>query len=54
MNDLLENPEGFYDYVRRYTASVASSLVFGHRGPTFKSFWAHVSIACPVLLYVVC
>lgn len=42
MNDLLDDPEGFYDHVRRYTASVASALAFGHRGPTFHSFWGHV------------
>jgi len=41
MKDLLENPSGFYDHIRRYTASVGSVLVFGHRGPTFESFWAH-------------
>ncbi len=41
MNDLLDNPEGFYNHVRRYTASVASILTYGQRGPTFESFWAH-------------
>lgn len=41
MSDLLIDPKGFYNHVRRYTASVASVLVFGHRGPTFESFWAH-------------
>jgi hypothetical protein len=44
MNDLLVAPEGFFNHVRRYTASVAAAIVFGHRGPTFESFWAHVSI----------
>jgi hypothetical protein len=42
MNNLLDHPENFYNEIRRYTASVASVLVFGHRGPTFESFWAHV------------
>ena len=41
MNDLLESPEGFYDHVRRYTASVASSLTYGYRAATFGSFWAY-------------
>lgn len=41
MNDLLNDPEGFFDHVRRYTSSVASALAFGHRGPTFDSFWGH-------------
>ncbi|KEF57227.1 uncharacterized protein A1O9_07417 [Exophiala aquamarina CBS 119918] len=43
MNDLLTNPEGFFNHIRRYTASVAATLVFGQRGSTFNSFWAHVS-----------
>ena len=41
MNDLLDNPRGFYDHVKRYNASVASILTYGQRGPTFDSFWAH-------------
>lgn len=43
MNDLLNHPEGFFDNIRRYTASVATTLVYGQRGATFDSFWAHVS-----------
>ena len=43
MNDLLVEPEGFFNHIRRYTASVASTLVYGQRGSTFDSFWAHVS-----------
>lgn len=43
MNDLLGNPDGFFNSIRRYTASVAATLVFGQRGATFDSFWAHVS-----------
>lgn len=42
LNDLLGNPGGFFNHVRRYTASSASVLAFGHRGPTFDSFWGHV------------
>ncbi|KAL2847563.1 cytochrome P450 [Aspergillus pseudoustus] len=42
LNDLLNNPGGFFNHVRRYTASSASVLAFGHRGPTFDSFWGHV------------
>ncbi|KAK7206979.1 putative cytochrome P450 oxidoreductase [Myxozyma melibiosi] len=41
MNDLLTQPDNFFNSVRRYTASVASALAFGHRGPTFDSFWGH-------------
>ncbi|KAI1617874.1 putative cytochrome P450 oxidoreductase [Exophiala viscosa] len=41
MNDLLVNPEGFFNHIRRYTASVAATLVYGQRGSTFDSFWAH-------------
>ncbi|KAK5331677.1 hypothetical protein LTR93_000682 [Exophiala xenobiotica] len=41
MNDLLTKPEGFFNHIRRYTASVAATLVYGQRGSTFDSFWAH-------------
>jgi cytochrome P450 len=41
MADMLNDPKDFYNHIRRYTASVASILVFGSRGPTFDSFWAH-------------
>ncbi|KAK5451326.1 hypothetical protein LTS15_008090 [Exophiala xenobiotica] len=41
MADLLNDPKGFYNHIRRYTASVASVLIFGSRGATFDSFWAH-------------
>ncbi|OQU97041.1 hypothetical protein CLAIMM_03044 [Cladophialophora immunda] len=41
MNDLLTNPDGFFNHIRRYTASVATTLVYGQRGATFDSFWAH-------------
>ena len=42
MNNLLDSPEGFYDHIRRYTASVASSLTYGYRAATIASFWAYV------------
>ncbi|KAJ5797968.1 uncharacterized protein N7503_007264 [Penicillium pulvis] len=42
LNDLLSAPDGFFNHVRRYTASSASVLAFGHRGATFDSFWGHV------------
>lgn len=48
MNDLLVGPDGFFNHIRRYTASVAAAIVFGHRGPTFESFWAHVNITSKV------
>ncbi|KIW75333.1 hypothetical protein Z517_10074 [Fonsecaea pedrosoi CBS 271.37] len=41
MNDLLNHPDGFFNHIRRYTASVAATLVYGQRGATFDSFWGH-------------
>lgn len=43
MNDLLETPDDFFNHISRYTASVATSTVYGFRAPTFQSFWGHVS-----------
>jgi hypothetical protein len=43
MMNLLNKPENFYDEIRRYTASVATTIVYGFRAPTFESFWGHVS-----------
>jgi hypothetical protein len=40
--DLLEKPEKFFDHVKRVTCSVASSVIFGHRGSSTDSFWATV------------
>ncbi|KAH7072514.1 putative cytochrome P450 oxidoreductase [Paraphoma chrysanthemicola] len=40
MNNLLERPEDFYEEIRRYTASVITSLTFGYRAKDLKSFWA--------------
>ncbi|KAF2774012.1 putative cytochrome P450 oxidoreductase [Teratosphaeria nubilosa] len=42
LNDLLKTPTDFFNHVRRYTASSATVLAFGHRGPSFDSFWGHV------------
>lgn len=39
--DILDCPEGYYNHIKRTTASVASAVVFGHRGPTMDNFWAH-------------
>lgn len=41
MTDLLDTPEDFFNHVRRYTASVASSVVYGCRAKTFDDFWGH-------------
>ena len=41
LSDILETPERYYKHIKRTTASVADAVVFGHRGPTFDSFWAH-------------
>lgn len=45
--DILNNPEGYYKHIKRTTSSVASAVVWGHRGPTMASFWAHVRTASP-------
>jgi len=42
MNNLLDNPDDFYEQIKRYTASVATSITYGYRGPTTSSFWARV------------
>ncbi|OIW32566.1 cytochrome P450 [Coniochaeta ligniaria NRRL 30616] len=41
MTNLLQKPENFYNEIRRYTASVVTSITFGYRAPTFESFWGH-------------
>jgi hypothetical protein len=43
MNNLLDNPTGFFNQIKRYTASVATSVTYGFRAATFESFWGHVS-----------
>lgn len=37
MCQILQNPEGYYDYIRRYSTAVVLSSVFGQRGAEFKS-----------------
>ncbi|CAI4213213.1 unnamed protein product [Parascedosporium putredinis] len=39
MTNLLTDPDNFYNDVRRYTASVVTSITYGFRAPTFESFW---------------
>lgn len=42
MTNLLQNPDNFYQDVRRYTASVVTSITYGFRAASFDSFWGHV------------
>ena len=37
LDDLLHNPEGWYDNIRRYPTAVIFASVFGLRGATFDS-----------------
>jgi hypothetical protein len=46
LHDLVQKPEGFYNHIRRVTASIACVLIFGQRGATYESFWGHVR-SCP-------
>ncbi|KAL4810589.1 cytochrome P450 [Aspergillus unguis] len=39
MRDLLQTPDDFYHHVMRTTCSIACSMVWGHRGATFQSFF---------------
>lgn len=48
MESLLEDPQNFIKLVRRYTASTASSIIFGQRAPTYESFWGHVSFRAAI------
>jgi cytochrome P450 len=43
MLDLLENPNEFRSSVQRMFASLASTILYGHRASTWESFWAFVS-----------
>jgi hypothetical protein len=43
LSDILNKPEGYYTHIKRTTSSVASAVVFGHRGPIIDNFWARVS-----------
>lgn len=47
MDDLLRDPSGFYNHVKRTTASTANIVVWGHRGPTYDDFWGSVSLRPP-------
>ncbi|KAL5591178.1 hypothetical protein FOVSG1_010067 [Fusarium oxysporum f. sp. vasinfectum] len=40
MNNLCTDPANFYNDVRRYTASVVTSIVYGFRASTSESFWS--------------
>lgn len=40
MTNLLDMPLDFYDQIKRYTASVVTSITYGQRGATPKTFWA--------------
>lgn len=44
MNDLLHSPEKTFYHIKRYAASVANVIVFGHRASSFDSFWSKVCI----------
>lgn len=44
MTNLLTDPDNFYNDVRRYTASVVTSITYGFRAPTFESFWGSVRL----------
>lgn len=37
MHQLMRNPEGYYDHIRRYSTAVILALVFGQRGASFDS-----------------
>ncbi|KAF4840349.1 Cytochrome P450 monooxygenase yanC [Colletotrichum siamense] len=41
MTNLLDSPDGFYNHIRRYTASVVTSITYGFRAASFESFWGH-------------
>lgn len=39
MNNLLEAPDRIFDYVKLYTLSVASTIIWGKRATSFESTW---------------
>ncbi|KAF4813759.1 Cytochrome P450 monooxygenase yanC [Colletotrichum siamense] len=41
MTNLLDSPDGFYNHICRYTASVVTSITYGFRAASFESFWGH-------------
>lgn len=42
MTDLLDDATNFYEHIKRYTASIATTVVYGYRAPTPGSFWGRV------------
>lgn len=48
MRDLLKSPDDFYHHIMRTTCSIACSMVWGHRGATYDSFFGHVSDLVPL------
>jgi len=42
MYDLLTKPEGFYDSVKRTTASLSTITLFGHRALELTDYWGSV------------
>jgi hypothetical protein len=46
MNDLLQQPHDFIKHIRRYTSSVANSIIYGQRAATYDDFWGHVGESC--------
>ena len=44
LSDIARDPANYYRSIQRITASVASAVVWGHRGPTPDDFWARVSL----------
>ncbi|KAI9835775.1 MAG: hypothetical protein M1819_001954 [Sarea resinae] len=39
MNNLLRQPEKIFDFAKLYTASVATTLIYGQRAASLDSFW---------------
>lgn len=44
LSDIARDPANYYRSIQRITASVASAVVWGHRGPSPDDFWARVSL----------
>jgi hypothetical protein len=42
MYDFMTNPDDFYRHLRRVTASIACTFVYGQRAPTYDTFWGNV------------
>ncbi|KAJ0413479.1 cytochrome P450 [Aspergillus carlsbadensis] len=39
--DIVNTPDDFYRHLRRVTASIACTFIYGQRGATYESFWGH-------------